>query len=380
MSEPHHLIPLNRPCFTGKELEYISSALYTGKIAGDGIFTLKCQEFFKKKYHFKKTFLTPSCTDALEMAALLMEIKKGDEIIVPSFTLSSTANPFILREAKIIFADSQKKFPNVSVESIAEKITHKTKAIVVVHYAGIACEMSEIISLAKKNNLFLIEDAAHALDAYYKNKPLGLLGDFAAFSFHETKNITCGEGGMLVLNNKKFMERAEIICQKGTDRIRFLKKEIVKYQWTDIGSSFVISDLTAAFLYGQLMNLKKIQRRRMQFWKMYFDKLSVLHQERKILLPQIHDYVKHNAHIFYIQCHNKKERDALLRHLNKNGICAAFHYSSLHTSSFIRQQYGKISLPQTEQWENTIVRLPLFFQMSEKQLDTVVKEIFRFFQ
>jgi dTDP-4-amino-4,6-dideoxygalactose transaminase len=254
-------IPFNKPCFIGKELDYISQAVKSGKISGDGIFTKKCHDFFESKYGFKKVLLTTSCTDALEMAAILIEVKEGDEVIMPSYTFVSTANAFVIRGAKIVFVDSGIDNPNMDVSKIEALITPKTKAIVAVHYAGMACDMDVIMTLANKYKLFVIEDAAQSIHSFYKGKPLGSIGHFAAFSFHETKNIISGEGGMLVINDEQFIKRAEIIREKGTNRSQFFRGEINKYDWVDIGSSFLPSDIIAAFLYAQLENIEKIQKK-----------------------------------------------------------------------------------------------------------------------
>ncbi|MCB0513731.1 MAG: dTDP-4-amino-4,6-dideoxygalactose transaminase, partial [Bacteroidetes bacterium] len=280
------MINFNKPYFTGKETEYIQQAVQSGKISGDGMFTKKCHQFFESKYGFKKCLLTTSCTDALEMAAILIDIKEGDEVIMPSFTFVSTANAFVLRGANIIFADSYFDNPNIDADAIEQLITPKTKAIVVVHYAGMACDMDKIIELANKYKLFVIEDAAQAIDSFYiskgTKKPLGSIGHLAAFSFHETKNIISGEGGMLVINDERFIERAEIIREKGTNRSKFFRGEVDKYGWVDIGSSFLPSDIIAAFLYAQLENLDAIQTKRKEIWNSYFEGLKTL-EERKLI-------------------------------------------------------------------------------------------------
>ena len=269
-------IPFNKPFLSGHELKYIKDALNTGKISGNGKYTQLCHEFFQKKYNFKKCLLTTSCTDALEMAAILIDIQPGDEVIIPSYTFVSTANAFVLRGAKIIFADSEKRTPNIDTEKIEALITSKTKAIIVVHYAGIACDLNKIHKIAKKYKLFVIEDAAQSIDSYYNDKPLGTLGHLATFSFHETKNVISGEGGMLVINDEHFLKRAEIIWEKGTNRSAFFRGEVAKYGWVDIGSSFLPSEITAAFLYAQLENLEKIQNKRITLWNNYFKYLKSL--------------------------------------------------------------------------------------------------------
>jgi len=273
------MIPFNKPYLTGKEAHYLYHAVYSGKISGNGMFTQKCHNFFVQRYGFKKCLLTTSCTDALEMAAILIDIKQGDEVIMPSYTFVSTANAFVLRGATIVFADSGASNPNIDAEKLESLITPKTKAIVPVHYAGIACDMDKIMALAEKYNLFVIEDAAQAIDSYYNGRPLGSIGHLAAFSFHETKNIISGEGGMLVINDERFFRRAEIIWEKGTNRAEFFRGEVNKYGWVDIGSSFLPSEIIAAFLYAQLENLDDIQLKRKSIWNKYYSQHGFIPRE-----------------------------------------------------------------------------------------------------
>ncbi len=305
------MISFNKPYFTGKETEYIEQAVASMKISGDGIFTKKCHQFFEETYGFKKVLLTTSCTDALEMAAILLDIKEGDEVIAPSYTFVSTVNAFVLRGAKIIFCDSATENTNIDVEQIENLISPKTKVIVAVHYAGIACDMDKIMGLSKKYNLFVVEDAAQAIDSFYKGKPLGSIGHLATFSFHETKNIISGEGGMLAINDERFINRAEIIREKGTNRSAFFRGEIDKYGWVDIGSSFLPSDIIAAFLFAQLENLDGIQTRRVQIWNRYNESLKSL-KSLNIKLPFIPNYATNNAHMYYMVCRNLKERSELV--------------------------------------------------------------------
>ena len=292
------MIPFNKPYLSGKETDYIREAVLSGKISGDGLFTKRCHDFFEQKYGFKKVLLTTSCTDALEMAAILIDIQPGDEVIMPSYTFVSTANAFVLRGARIVFADSNKDNPNIDTDLIETLITPKTKAIVPIHYAGIACDMDKIMSLAEKYKLFVVEDAAQAIDSYFKDRPLGSIGHLAAFSFHETKNIISGEGGILIINDKRFIERAEIIREKGTNRSAFFRGEVNKYEWVDIGSSFLPSDIIAAFLFAQLENLNDIQEKRKQIWQTYHNNLKPLEYEGKIRLPHIPYFSTYNAHMF----------------------------------------------------------------------------------
>lgn len=372
-------IPFNKPYLSGSELQFIREGIESGKISGDGIFTKKCHSFFEKKYDFKKVLLTTSCTDALEMAAILLDIKEGDEVIAPSYTFVSTVNAFVLRGAKIVFVDSTSENPNIDVEQIGKLITPNTKAIVVVHYAGIACDMDEVMTLAKRHNLFVIEDAAQAIDSYYKGKPLGSIGNLATFSFHETKNIISGEGGMLVINDERFVERAEIIREKGTNRSKFFRGEVDKYGWVDIGSSFLPSDIIAAFLYAQLENLNDIQAKRKLIWNTYYNSLKPLEQKSKFILPFIPEYATNNAHMFYLVCRDLKERSALIEHLQKQNIHAVFHYLSLHKSPFYSGQHDRRELPNSDHYSDCLLRLPMYYELSEDEQRAVVNSINSFY-
>lgn len=373
-------IPFNKPFLAGKELEYIREAVMSGKISGDGSFTKKCHQFFEQRYGFLKTLLTTSCTDALEMCAILCNIKPGDEVIAPSYTFVSTVNAFVLRGARIRFIDSHADQPNMDENKIEEAITKKTKAILPVHYAGVACNMDSILKTARKHKLYVVEDAAQAIDSFYKGKPLGSLGDMSAFSFHETKNIISGEGGMIAINKKQFIKRAEIIREKGTNRSAFFRGEVNKYGWVDIGSSFLPSEVIAAFLYAQLEHLDEIQNRRKAIWKKYQDALMPLEKAGKIKLPVIPEYATNNAHMFYIVCRNLKERTALLNHLKSNGILAVFHYLSLHKSPFYKKHHGKKPLPNADMFTDCLVRLPLYFELSNQEQEKVINEILNFFK
>lgn len=373
------MIPFNKPYLTGKETEYIKDAVASGKISGNGVFTKKCQSFFEKKYGFKKTLLTTSCTDALEMAAILIDVKPGDEVIMPSYTFVSTANAFVLRGANIIFADSKENHPNIDETKIEPLITSRTKAIVVVHYAGHACEMDTIMAVAEKHNLFVIEDAAQAIDSFYKKIPLGGMGHLAAFSFHETKNIISGEGGMLVINDEQFNERAEIIWEKGTNRSAFFRGEVDKYGWVDVGSSFLPSDIIAAFLYAQLENLEDIQRKRISIWKTYYKHLKPLEDKGLIKLPNIPKYATNNAHMFYLTCKLKKDRAGLIKYLKANGIHAVFHYLSLHKSPFYEKKHIGKELENSDNLSEVLVRLPFYYELSTNQQSKITQKINEFF-
>lgn len=372
-------IPFNKPYLTGKETEYIREAVVSGKISGDGIFTKKCHDFFQQKYHFEKCLLTTSCTDALEMSAILIDIQNGDEVIAPSYTFVSTVNAFVLRGAKIIFADSEANTPNIDADSIEKLITPKTKAIVVVHYAGIACDMDKIMAIAHKHNLFVIEDAAQAVDSYYKNKPLGSIGHLSALSFHETKNIISGEGGMLVINEGSFAQRAEIIREKGTNRSQFFRGEVDKYGWVDIGSSFLPSDIIAAFLYAQLENLDDIQHRRRVIWQNYYEGLVSLATQGKIQLPKIPAYASNNGHMFYILCQDLEERSKLITFLKEKGIWAVFHYLSLHKSPYYQDKHNGRELANCDRFADTLLRLPFFYELGEENQNYVIKNIVQFY-
>ncbi len=371
------MIPFNKPYLTGKETEYITDAVVSGKISGNGKYTQMCQAFFEKKYGFKKCLLTTSCTDALEMAAILINIKPGDEVIMPSYTFVSTANAFVLRGAKIVFADSCEDNPNIDTDTIEPLITEKTKAIVPVHYAGMACDMDKIMSLAKKYNLFVIEDAAQAIDSYYTGKdgvkkPLGSIGHLAAFSFHETKNIISGEGGMLAINDAQFTERAEIIWEKGTNRSAFFRGEIDKYGWVDIGSSFLPSEIIAAFLWAQIENLETIQEKRKSHWNSYYVALKGWAKENNVQLPNIPLYATNNAHMFYIVCNSLNQRVAIINKLKEKDILSVFHYISLHESPFYKDTHDGRDLSQTQKYSDRLLRLPLFFELDTAQ---VIKNI-----
>ncbi|MCF8422791.1 MAG: dTDP-4-amino-4,6-dideoxygalactose transaminase [Bacteroidia bacterium] len=371
--------PFNKPYLSGNETDYIKNAVLSGKISGDGIFTKKCHEFFEKKYGFKKVLLTTSCTDALEMAAILLDIKEGDEVIAPSYTFVSTVNAFVLRGAKIIFIDSGSDNPNMDVDKIETLISEKTKVILPVHYAGISCDMDKLMELAKKYNVFVVEDAAQAIDSFYKGKPLGSLGHLAAFSFHETKNIISGEGGMLVINDDQFANRAEIIREKGTNRSSFFRGEVDKYGWVDIGSSFLPSDIIAAFLYAQLENIDNIQSRRKEIWNIYNNKLESL-KAKGVKLPYINKDATNNAHMFYLVCRNLTERTELINYLKEKNIYSVFHYLSLHKSPFYKDKHDGSTLINSDYYSDCLLRLPMYYELTNDQVETISSFILNFYK
>ncbi|ABG60241.1 dTDP-4-amino-4,6-dideoxygalactose transaminase [Cytophaga hutchinsonii] len=373
------MIPFNKPHLTGKEVHYIYEAVHSGKISGNGIFTKKCHDFFTSTYGFTKTLMTSSCTDALEMSSLLMDIQPGDEIILPTFTFVSTANAFVLRGAKLVFVDSLATEPNMNVELIEGLITSKTKAIVVVHYAGVACDMDVVMNIAKKYQLFVVEDAAQAISSYYKDKPLGGIGDFGAFSFHETKNIISGEGGLLAINNSDYCNRSEIIWEKGTNRSAFFRGETDKYGWVDVGSSFLPSEIISAFLYAQLENVAEIQAKRLEIWNTYYNTLSPLAEHKKLRLPYIPAYATNNAHMFYVICNSLEERTALIDYLKAHNILAVFHYLSLHKSPYFSDKHDGRSMDYADQYAETLVRLPLFYDLSTEDQEFICTKILSFY-
>ena len=372
-------IPFNKPFLAGKELTYIREAVDSGKISGDGMFTKKCHHFFEEKCGFKKSLLTTSCTDALEMCALLLNIKPGDEVIMPSYTFVSTANAFVLRGAKIIFADSGNLNPNIDADGIEPLITAQTKCIVVVHYAGIACDMDAIMHLADKYKLWVVEDAAQAVDSFYKDKPLGSIGHLAAFSFHETKNIQCGEGGMLAINDERFLQRAEIIREKGTNRSAFFRGEIDKYGWVDIGSSFLPSEISAGFLFAQLEHLDKIQMERRRIWNGYAAALTGLENEGKLALPFIPAYACNNAHMFYLICKSLTERNELISYLKDMQILSVFHYISLHDSVYYKDKHDGRVLKNCDRFSEVLLRLPLYCGFTDQEQALVIEGIRSFY-
>ena len=371
-------IPFNKPHLTGKEVHYMYQAVFNGKLSGNGEYTKRCQAFFKQRYGFRKCLLTTSGTDALEMCAMLCDLKQGDEVIVPSYTFVSTALAFLREGAKVVFADSMKRNPNLDVETLESLITPRTKVIVPVHYAGVACDMDAIMAVAQKHNLLVVEDAAQAIDSYYKGKPLGSIGHLSAFSFHETKNITAGgEGGLLVVNDERFVRRAEILWEKGTNRAEFFRGEVNKYGWVDMGSSFLPAEINAAFLWAQLENLDEIQTKRKQLWNRYYELLKPLAEKGYFQLPDIPEYAFNNAHMFYLTFPSLEARTALIKHLKENDIMAVFHYLSLHSSAYYADKHDGRTLPECDRYADTLVRLPMYYDLFLSEVDhicTLIKE------
>ena len=372
-------IPFNKPYFSGLEGEMLLQAAQSGHISGNGEFTQKCHQLFEQRYGFAKCFLTTSCTDALEMAAILSGIQLGDEVICPSYAFVSTANAFVLRGAKMVFADSLPSHPNIDAQKLEGLITPKTKAIVVIHYGGVACDMDSIMALANKHNLFVIEDAAQAIDSYYKDRPLGSIGHFAAFSFHETKNIISGEGGMLVVNDQRYIDRAEVVWEKGTNRAAFFRGEVDKYRWVDIGSSFLPSELTAAFLFAQLQVIDAIQAKRKAIWQTYFDGLKQLFEKDKCGFCHMPDFASNNAHIFYLLTKSLDQRNELLSYLKSKGVHAVFHYLPLHHSPYFTNEHDGRVLDCADRFADTLLRLPFFYTLSDHEQELIIRLIVDFY-
>ena len=378
------MIPFNKPYLTGKEMHYMYQAVYSGKISGNGMFTQKCQHFFEERYGFKKALLTTSCTDALEMCAILSDIKPGDEVIIPSYTFVSTALAFVRQGAKIVFADSRLDHPGIDEDKIETLITSKTKAIVPVHYAGVACNMDKIMELADKYNLLVIEDAAQAIESYYidlggKKKALGSIGHLAAFSFHETKNINAGEGGLLAINDDRYIKRSEIIWEKGTNRAEFFRGEVNKYGWCDIGSSFLPSEMIAAYLWAQLEELEVIQKKRKEIWEHYYNRLKDWSKNNNIKLPGIPEYATNNGHMFYLVCKSVEQRNDFITYLKKKKVHAVFHYLSLHKSEYFQRNNDQnIILQNSDYYTENLLRLPLFYELSNADLNYICETILNF--
>lgn len=374
------MIPFNKPYLTGKEMHYMYQAVYSGKISGNGIFTKKCHKFFEEKYGFKKCLLTTSCTDALEMAAILCNIEPGDEVIIPSYTFVSSALAFVRQGAKIVFADSCSDNPNLDVDAVEALITPRTKVIVPVHYGGVACDMDKLMQLSDTYNLIIVEDAAQAIDSYYKGRALGSIGHLGCFSFHETKNIISGEGGMLSINYEKFLKRSEIIWEKGTNRSEFFRGEVNKYGWVDTGSSFLPSEIISGFLYAQLENLDIIQNKRKYIWNEYYDKLKKLEDEEKILLPKIPHYATNNAHLFYIVANSLEDRNKLITHLKSLNILSVFHYLSLHKSTYYASKHDGRNLVNSDRYADCLLRLPLYFELTNEDINKVIEAVLLFYK
>ena len=372
-------IPFNKPYLSGSETRYIEEAVRSGKISGDGMFTKRCHQFFEEQLGFRKVLLTTSCTDALEMAAILLDLQAGDEVIVPSYTFVSTPNAFVLRGARIVFADSTATNPNVNADSLESLVTPRTRAIVPVHYAGIACDMDAIRAVADRHGLAIVEDAAQAIDSFYKGRALGTIGELAAFSFHETKNVIAGEGGLLAINDPRFAQRAEVIREKGTNRSSFFRGEVDKYGWVDIGSSFLPSDIVAAFLFAQLEHLTSIQARRKAIWQAYYDAFGAL-GPLGVGRPVLPDYATNNGHMFYLVCRGLEERTALIEHLKDLQILPVFHYLSLHTSPYYRDKHDGRNLPWADHYTDCLLRLPLYYELHSELQRRVVDGVLSFYQ
>lgn len=382
-------IPFNKPHLVGTEMQNMKLAVINGKLSGNGEYTKKCQHFFEERYGFKKCLLTTSGTDALEMCAMLCDLKPGDEVIIPSYTFVSTALAFLREGAKVVFADSMQRNPNLDAEAIEALITPRTKVIVPVHYAGVACYMDRIMAIAEKHNLLVVEDAAQAIDSYYKSQmtngksqmPLGSIGHLAAFSFHETKNITAGgEGGLLVVNDERFIRRAEILWEKGTNRAEFFRGEVNKYGWVDMGSSFLPAEINAAFLWAQLENLDEIQAKRKSLWETYYKHLKPLAGKGYFHLPDLPEYASNNAHMFYLVFPSLEKRTALIQHLKENDILAVFHYLSLHSSAYYKDKHDGRELPECDRYADTLVRLPMYYDLSVEEVKDICRIIINIYQ
>ena len=373
-------IPFNKPFIVGKELYYIAQAVLAGHIAGDGVFTKKCHQLLEEKFQARRVLLTHSCTAALEIAAILCDIQPGDEVILPSFTFVSTVNAFCLRGAKPVFVDIRPDTLNLDETLIEQAITRRTKVIVPVHYAGVACEMDVIMDIARRHGLLVVEDAAQGVSSLYNNQYLGTIGDLGTYSFHETKNFISGEGGALVVNNERFIERAEIIREKGTNRSKFFRGEVDKYTWVDLGSSYLPSDIVAAFLYAQLENIELINKRRQEIFDYYFDGFQPLLQQGLVQIPHIPADCQCNNHLFYILLNDERTRDGLMEYLREREIYAVFHYIPLHLSEMGRSHgYRENELPVTESVSARLLRLPCYYELSREDQNSVMSAIGNYF-
>lgn len=375
------MINFNVPPYTGKEIEYIREAVENQKICGDGPFTKKCSQWIEEKTGTTKCLLTTSCTHATEMAALLLDIKEGDEVIMPSYTFVSTADAFVLRGATVVFVDIRPDTMNIDENLIEDAITERTKAIVPVHYAGVGCEMDKIMQLAAKYNLKVVEDAAQGIMASYKGKPLGTFGEFGCFSFHETKNFSMGEGGALLIRDEKYIENAEIYREKGTDRSKYYRGQVDKYRWQNYGSSYLPSDMNAAYLYAQLQLADEIQKARMDRWKEYWEQLSGLAQEGRIELPHIPEHCEHNAHMFYIKTKDMEERTALIDYLKAKEILSVFHYVPLHSAP-AGVKFGRFHGEDryTTRESERLLRLPMYYRLTADQVEYITEQVKAFYR
>ena len=373
------MIDFNIAPYVGTEDKYIKQAIEKRKLCGDGTFTKKCSEWMKEQFRVNQVFLTTSCTHALEMAAILADIKEGDEVIMPSYTFVSTADAFVQRGARIVFVDIRPDTMNINEQLIEDAITEKTKAIVPVHYAGVACDMDKICALAKAYNLKVVEDAAQGFDAYYKGKSLGTIGDFGCLSFHETKNLTMGEGGAIMFQDPAYQEKAEIIREKGTNRSKFFRGQIDKYTWVDYGSSYLPSDLNAAYLYAQLELCKEINNKRMAIWNLYNEAFASLEEKHLVERPFVPDYAVHNAHMYYLKLKNLETRTAFIRYMKENGVQCVFHYIPLHTAT-AGQKFGRFHGEDryTTRESERLVRLPMYYNLDLAQAEQVAELVLKF--
>lgn len=373
------MILFNKPYYSGKELAYLEQVCHSTTMSGNGDFTKQCHRFFEERYGFRKCLLTTSGTDALEMCAMLCRLQPGDEVIVPSYTFVSTALAFLREGARVVFADSGPDHPDITAETIRPLVTPRTKVIVVVHYAGVACDMDPIMALARELGLLVVEDAAQAIDAFYKGRPLGGIGHLGAFSFHESKNIHCGEGGMLVVNDDRFVRRSEILWEKGTNRAEFYRGMVNKYGWCDMGSSFLPSEFNAAYLWSQLEQLDDIQHKRRQIWTWYHEALADLPASR-VKLPVIPDYATNNAHMFFLVCASLEERTRLIAYLKERGVQATFHYLPLHASAYYHDQHDGRPLPACDHFGDCLVRLPLYYELTEAEVNHIAEAVKAFYR
>lgn len=373
------MIPFNRPILPERAADFMIEAFRSGKVSGDGTFSRRCEGFFQARYRAPRCLLTTSCTDALELAAILSGVGPGDEVILPSYTFVSTANAFALRGATLVFADSLPEHPNLDPAQVEALITRRTRVIVPVHYAGVAVDMDPILALAEPRGILVVEDAAQAIEATYKGSQLGLLGQLGAFSFHETKNIHCGEGGLIAIRDQAFAARAEVIREKGTNRSAFFRGEVDKYGWVDIGSSFLPSDILAAILWAQLENIEPICRHRLGIWERYREGLAPLERSGYARLPLVPDFAGHNGHAFYLVLPDEATRSRLIAHLKSRDIMAVFHYQSLHRSRFFEDKHDGRVLPNSDRYSDCLVRLPLYHDLTPEEQDRVVASVLAFF-
>ncbi len=374
------LIPFNKPYFVGTETRYIEEAVRSGKLSGDGMFTRRCEEWLQAQLGAPRVLLTTSGTDALELAAILLDLEPGDEVLLPSFTFSSTATAFALRRARLVFVDSTADSPAFDTNQLAALVTPRTRAIVPVHYAGVACDMAAVQAIAERHQLAVVEDAAQALGGSFKGRPLGTLGALGAFSFHETKNVTAGgEGGMLVVNDPQLVTRAEILREKGTNRAAFFRGEVAKYSWVDVGSSFLPAEINAAFLWAQLEQLEVIQQRRQAIWARYFEELQPL-AALGVGLPDIPSYSTQNGHLFHVVCRSLAERTALIDALKSQGVTAIFHYQPLHSSPYYAPRHDARELPWATHYADCLVRLPLYTELEVDQQQRIIRAVLSFYR